>query len=590
MTTWHGTLSVQVWLLNSSCQLDIYPDMKADMLYTNGCRYGLPGPMEARATMTTATSSSSAGPGPPCKVLTVRLLVDQTAQTVSLSTTIVANPAAQPFVVTPSTAVIKGNNSTRFTVAFSNADAMLHEGYLLGAQSVIAPELQVSLLCTVSEEEAESAEEAAPALAAAVSDHLPAEVAESHDAHAAMSTQGVSAAQVAQSSSVICQLSAGFHPHAGPPSVPLQPLKVSLNADVIQPCLEPEFPDATDSLRFTCHAIHNPSRHPSYRQTVVLTNMHSCPLRFAVSMAGAAAGVGAGQFQIVRAACSSVSRLEGLQPKPLLASLPGVSCGTKGMQQSEEESQDLLRLAPHEHVSVCIHYTPQHLPALDAVSQADASSAALVSPMHQPEGAQSAGSNDSLQDESANDHLIITYSNGHQQAVPIHAQRLHPVLEASTAQLRFGSVHMQSPKTLEIELSNPSLVAAEWSVQLQPSSTAAASAASVSFVHGGPSKTALSREALAVGADAAPDEITAQQRCGADAAFLASPSNGVLPGRGLAMPKKQKLLVTFAPRQSGACTALLKVLLVEGRAMEIVLSGEGTYSQADECQAQLQNI
>ena len=540
--------------------------------------------------MTTAPISSLAGPGSPFKVLTARLLVDQTAQTVSLSTSLIANPAAQPFVVTPTTAVISGNSSARFTVEFSNADAMLHEGYLLGAQSVIAPESRVTLHCTVSKEAAESAKQAAPALsAAAVSHYLPSEVPKSHDAHAAMNIEGASSAQFAHSPLVICQLSGGFHPHAGPPSIPLQPLKISLNAEVIQPCLEPAFPDATDSLRFVCHATHNPSRHPSYRQTVILTNMHSCPLGFAVSMARAAAGAGAGQFRIARAACSSVSRLEGLQPKPLLASLSGTSSGTKSMQNSTEGSQDLLRLAPHEHVSVCIHYNPQQLSALDAVSQAGASSAALVSCGNQPEGPRSAGSNDYLQDESASDQLIITYSNGHQQAVPVHAQCLRPVLEASAAQLRFGSVHVQSPKTLQVELSNPSFVTAEWSVQLQ-SSSITASAASVSFAHGGPSRTAASQDALSQATGAASDVAAAQQRCGSDTAFIATPSSGVLPGRSLAMPKKQKLLVTFAPRQSGACTALLKVLLVEGRTMEIALSGEGTYSQADEFQAQLQNM
>ena len=444
---------------------------------------------------------------------------------------------------------------------------MLHEGYLLGAQSVIAPESRVTLHCTVAEEEAESAKEAVPALSsAAVSHHLPSEVPKSHDAHAAISTQGASSAQFAQSPLVTCQLSGGFHSHASPPRIPLQPLIVSLSAEVIEPYLEPEFPDATDSLGFMCHAIHNPSTHPSYRQTVVLTNMHSCPLRFAVGMAGAAAGAGAVQFQIIRAACSSVSRLEGLQPKALLASLSGTSCGTKGIQHSEERSQDLLRLSPHEHVSVCIHYTPQH---------AGASSPALVGLGKQPEGIQSAGSDDTLQDESANDQLIITYSNGYQQTVSIQAQRLRPVLEASTAQLTFGSVHMQSPKALEVELSNPSFVAAEWSVQLQSSTTTATSAASVSFAHGGPSRTAPTQEATS-------DVATVQQRCGDDAAFIASPSSGVLPGRGLAMPKKQKLLVTFAPKQAGACTAILKVLLAEGQTIDIALFGEGTYSQADE--------
>ena len=550
----------------------------------------MPGPVEARASQlaqTAAPNFNLARPATPSIVLSVHLLVDEAAQTVSLSTTAVANPAVQPFVVTPSTAVISGNSSARFTVAFTNPDAMLHEGYLLGAQSVIAPESRVALHCTVAEENIDSAEET-PALAssaAAVSHQHPAEAPKPHNAHAAVSLEGVSSAQVAQRPLVTCRLLGGFHPHAGPPSMPLQPLKVSLQAEVIQPYLEPEFPDATDGLRFVCHATHDPSRHPSYRQTVVLTNMHSCPLRFAVSMAGAPAGAGAGQFQVVRAACSSVNSLKGLQPK--LAALPGVTVGTRSMHISKEESQDLLRLCPHEHVSVCIHYVPQQLPTLDeSVSHAGTSSAALVS---QPESTQSAGRADDLQDESASDQLIVTYSNGHQQAVPVHAQRLRPVLKASVTQLRFGSVHVQSPKTLEVELSNPSFVAAEWSLQLQSGSTAAA-AASVSFAPGGLGITAPSPTALSGTHDAAPDTIMGQQKAGADVAFSVSPGNGVLLGRGLAMPKKQKLLVTFAPRQSGACTALLKVLLVEGQTIEIALSGEGTYSQGDEIQAQLQNI
>ena len=564
------------------------------MLYTNGCRYGLPGPLEAKASRiatAAAPNSNLAGPATPAKVLTVHLVIDETAQTVSLSTTHVANPAVQPFVITPSTAVISGNSSARFTVAFRNPDAMLHEGYLLGAQSVTAPESRVALHCIVAEEDADSAEEpSAPKFsAAAVSHQHTAEAPKSHDAHAAMTCEGVSSAQVAQRPLVTCRLSGGFHPHAGPPSIPLQPLKVSLQAEVIQPYLEPEFPDATDGLRFVCHATHDPSRHPSYRQTVVLTNMHSSPLRFAASMAGTAAGAGAGQFHIVWAACSSVNSLKGLQPKPLLATLPGMTHGTRSMQMSEEGSQDLLRLSPHEHVSVCIHYMPQQLPALnESVGHAGTSSAAgsLVS---QPESTQSAGRSDNLQDESARDQLIVTYSNGHQQAVPVHAERLRPVLKATVTQLRFGSVHMQSPMTLEVELSNPSFVAAEWSVQLQSGSTAAA-AASVSFAPGGLGMTAPSPAALPGTHDKALDTLTGQQKVGADTAFSVSPGHGFLLGRGLAMPKKQKLLVTFAPRQSGACTALLKVLLVGGRAIEIALSGEGTYSQADEIQAQLQNI
>lgn len=544
----------------------------------------MPGPLEARATA--AVQSSAAWPGPHSKVLTVHLLVDSSAQTVSLSTTPVANPAVQPFVVTPTTAVISGNGSARFTVAFSSADAMMHEGYLLGAQSVIAPESRVALHCTVSEEAAESATIGAATIspaAAACDTTLPAGMAESHDADAANGTRGASSAQTPL---VICQLSGGFHPHAGPPTVPLQPLKVSLHAEVIQPRLEPEFADATDSLRFVCHATDDPSRHPSYRQTMVLTNMHSCPLQFAVSMAGTEAGPGPGHFRVARAACSSVSKLEGLHPKPLLASLSGASSHTKSMQDDGGASQGMLTLAPHEHVSVCVHYMPPQ-----AATHAGASSASLVSHDNSLSDAQSAGRDDSVQDESASDQLIITYSNGYRQAVAVHAQRLHPVLEALAAQLNFGSVHMQSPKTLELEFSNPSFVAADWSTQIQSSNVEAGTVAAVSFEDGGSAMTALHQSALPMGMGTANDKLTrSQPTIAIDCAFGVSPNSGLLPGRGLAMPNKQKVLVTFAPKQLGVSRATLQVVTAEGRPVEVALSGEGTYSEAHEFQARLQSI
>ncbi|KAL3146324.1 hypothetical protein ABBQ32_003017 [Trebouxia sp. C0010 RCD-2024] len=548
----------------------------------------MPGPLEASASapMQSLRSSNPAWPGPHSKVLAVLLQVDSSAQTVSLSTTFVANPAVQPFVVTPSTAVISGNGSARFTVAFSSADAMMHEGYLLSAQSVIAPESRVALHCTVSEEAAESAKDGPAPISLATTacvTTLPAEMAEPHVAIAANGTQGSSSAQTPL---VTCQLSGGFHSHAGPPTIPLQPLKVSLHAEVIQPRLEPEFADTADSLRFVCHATDNPSRHPSYGQTMVLTNMHSCPLQFAVSMAGAEAGPGAGHFRIARAACSSVSKLEGLQPKPLLASLSGVDSNTKSMQHDGGVSQGMLTLAPHEHVSVYVQYMP-----LQAGSHAGASSAALVSHDNRLSDAQSAGRDDSVQDESASDQLIITYSNGYRQAVAVHAQRLHPVLEASAAQLNFGSVHMQSPKTLQLEFSNPSFVAADWSTQIQSSSVETGTVAAVSFENGGSSMIALHQSALPQAMETANHRLTgAQPSIAIDAAFGVSPSRGLLPGRGLAMPNKQKVLVTFAPKQLGVSRATLQVFIAEGIPVEVALSGEGTYSEAHEVQARLQNI
>ena len=562
-----------------------------------GCRYGMPGPHETRAMLQASSSLSLNWPAPCSKILTVNLTADETAQTVRLSMALNANPAAQPFVMTPRSAVIKGNGSAKFTVAFGNPDVMLHDGYLLGTQSIIAPDSRVKLHCTVNEETApdnpddENALAQSSAAAAVVSASANSHIAEMAsargDMHAALEGRKRSFEDTCQHPLVSCQLSGGFHPYAGPPAIPVQPLKVNLSAAVIQPCLDPEFSEAASSLNFVCHANHDPGTHPSYRQTVVLTNMHSCPLQFAVAVEGAEAAAAAGHFQIIRAACSSVSRLEGLQPKPLLAML-GSSRGTKKVLNSQGGSPDMLRLCPHEHVSVCVQYVPHQPPIARPATHPNASNAAAPSPSNYSVDAQSAGSA-TWQDESADAQIVVTYSNGQRQAVPVHAQRLHPVLQASTPELSFGRTHMQSPKTLQVELSNPSLVNAEWSVQLESSSEAGA-VASVSFARGGLPGTGLSQGAMSGPTGLVTDRAALQQRPESSAAVVAIPSSGRLPGRGLTMPKTQNLDVTFAPKQVGPYTAVLRVLVAEGKMVEIVVSGEGTYTQNDECKARLQSI
>ena len=564
------------------------------------CRYGMPGPLETRVAMMAAASASLNWPTPQSNILTVYLTVDEAAQAVSLSTSFVANPAAQPFVVTPSTAVVRGNGSTKFTVAICNPDAMMHEGYLLAAQRVIAPESRVALHCIVTEEGAAPASEssneeevqASSQAAAGVTDPLFAgltdrpfaEAASAHESDAPLQSQQQSSSQkAAQRHFVSCQLSGGFHPYAGSPSTPLLPLKVQLRAAVIQPYLEAEFADAADSLSFICHATHDPSQHSSYRQTVTLTNMHSCPVQFAVSLAGAVAG--AGRFQIIRAVCSSVSQLQGLQPKPLLASLQSRRVNEK-LQYSAGEDQHMLRLRPHEHVSVCVQYMPLQLPT----TQTGASSAAVAAVGTSSAEAQTAGSSDTFQDESADDQLIITYSNGHSQTVAVHAQRLQPVLHSSAAQLDFGPVHMQSPKTLEVELSNPSLVDAAWSVQLEADSADAGAVASVTFAQGSQLGAAPDQAGVPGAISTAGNPAAAQQGIAGSAAFVAVPCSGVLLGRGLSMPQKQKISVMFSPKQAGPCTAVLRVAVAAGSPIDIAVSGEGTYSQRDEFKAQLLSI
>ena len=140
-----------------------------------------------------------------------------------------------------------------------------------------------------------------------------------------------------------------------------------------------------------------------------------------------------------------------------------------------------------------------------------------------------------------------------------------------------------------MELSSPSLVDAEWSVQLESTSEAGA-VASVSFAHGGLPGMGLSQVGMSGPTGLLTDRTAMQHRVESSAALVAVLSSGLVPDRGLTMPKTQRLLVTFAPKQVGLYTAVLRVLAAEGRTVEIVASGEGTYTQDDEFKARLQSI
>ncbi len=571
-------------------------------------RYGLPGPIESRQA---SHPSASIGhpprpPAQPVRVVAVHWAVDNAAELVRLSTTILANPAEQPFRIEPSTAVIAGNGSAKFAVSLSTPDAMLHAGYLLGTQQIVAPESRVALHCSVTEgddpdrpdeaeeetEEAsrvgseEGASQGANSLPGGASSG-PEEVVPPHGSTQTVEEVTRPVAE-AEQPLVVCQISGGFHPYAGRPAVPLQPLRVNLNANVIQPHLEVECVDGKDCLAFVCHANNDPATHPSYRQTVLLTNMHSCPLHFTVSMAAAAAASGAGRFEILRAACSSVSRLEGLQPRPLLPSL-GSGRGTRQHLAAGVGSQDdSLVLRPHDHISVCIQYIPQQQHCRDQTAVSSGISTAEMANLGgQTANMQSTTGYRMIQDESVADHLLIMYSNGHQQALPVTAQCLQPVLQASKVSLDFGAVHVHSPKTLEVELANTSLADATWSAQIVPAPSEAGAAASVSFAQAGQLAAGPSQAALLSGTGMSSKKASAERQSDASVPFAVAPSSGVLIGRGLTLPKKQMLLVTFAPKQVGLCTAELSVLVAHGQTVKLGLSGQGTHVEADETAARL---
>lgn len=540
------------------------------------CRYGLPGPNEAKQSLSQASSLPAAATASASDVLesdalasshaqqvvTVEWSINEETISVSLAVTLIGHAAQQPVLIQPTSVAIAGNSSAKFTVTFSSTDTMLHEGYLLGTQQLVsAGDTPLRLHCGVVRDAASTQ-----------ADDGQSRTSLQSRASGSQSSANLAGSEQQQDSVlgnddllVSCHISGGFHPYAAPPSAPLQPLTIPTKGHVIQPHLEPEFPDTTDSLSFTCCATHDPSTHPSYTQPMVLTNMHSCKLQFTVS---SQAGT---PFHIIKVVPGAVSRLAGLQT---VTSFDGVRSGKEATAKGLLD--DSIVLQPHEHVAVHVGYSPQRSKQSETLVMQNAAA---------DKDSSAAQGSEIVPDESASGSLLVTYQNGELQHVPIQARCLHPALQPAVARVEFGLVHLHSPKILQLEMLNPTTVDATWSAQVESCSRVGESNAvtSVSFAthvaHGmGTSLQSLSTAQVM------------QSGAASGSGFVCSPAVGTLAGRGLGMPRKLQLSVKFAPTQLGVYSACLTVRVANGSTFKVALTGEGTLTEADEVQAKLKGI
>lgn len=147
--------------------------------------------------------------------------------------------------------VIKGNSSAKFTVTYTSDRPLDHASYLIGSQRVFSPAAPLQL----------------------------------HAWPTGPAGDGVGVL-----------LSGTFHPYAGAPPTPLQPLRVDLAASTVASRLEP---DANAELSWTVHSTMQqhgesagapPGRaggvHPSFMHTVTLSNTQSCPQIFCLDTRG----------------------------------------------------------------------------------------------------------------------------------------------------------------------------------------------------------------------------------------------------------------------------------------------------------------
>lgn len=60
-------------------------------------------------------------------------------------------------------------------------------------------------------------------------------------------------------------------------------MQVDLHAHAIVSYLEP---DANNEVSWTCHSVVPPTTHNSYKHTITLSNLQTCPMAFSLSTNG----------------------------------------------------------------------------------------------------------------------------------------------------------------------------------------------------------------------------------------------------------------------------------------------------------------
>lgn len=209
-------------------------------------------------------------------------------------------------------------------------------------------------------------------------------------------------------------------------------------------------------------------------------------------------------------------------------------------------------------------------------------------------------------------HLVVLL-----QVIPLTVTQLFPRVTLSATSFAFGKVHPSNPKSLQLTITNPSTVTAQWSIEVMevlptdgsseqqqggmlsasgmaansrsktpagssmlPPVRGAASSSGGSTVNT-PRQPATSMADGAVGRTARSTKAEVSGGATSSTAappcvFSVSEASGSLPGRGLGMPYKHTVSVTFSP-SSGVQSwqGLLKVAVKGGPGVEVQLTGAG---------------
>lgn len=142
--------------------------------------------------------------------------------------------------------------------------------------------------------------------------------------------------------------------------------------------------------------------------------------------------------------------------------------------------------------------------------------------------------------------------------IPITATILHPQIVSSHHILDFGVVHVASSKAMQLVISNPSLVAANWSVS--PGSHKSS--------------------------DCKP-EVDQMQHIGC---YHIDPPSGSLDARNLAAVHKVLISVTFSPQSNSDYQEEIEFVCKRGQGYSVILKGKGSLHETAEFRGKLHRI
>lgn len=135
---------------------------------------------------------------------------------------------------------------------------------------------------------------------------------------------------------------------------------------------------------------------------------------------------------------------------------------------------------------------------------------------------------------------------------------LYPKLVPSHQVLDFGIVHIASPKALQLVISNPSIVTANWSISQDSKYS-----------------------------DRKLENSDGVQQIGC---FSIDPPSGSLDARDLTSVRKRHLIITFSPACDLDYEEKIEFICKRGQGCEVILKGKGSLYETEEVKGKLYRI